>query len=150
MGYRHFLPSNHSRDDISASANEYLLHRYTLGIPEGGNDFPPGILLPQESNLDLLNALNYQKGCYVGQELVIRVHHTGVVRKRVVPIRFEGEAVMGDVVDGETKKVGKVVSVYQNQGLALIKLDTLTKDLQVMSTPIKVLPSVLLQKPDAK
>ena len=45
--------------------------------------------MPLECNLEGLNAVSFEKGCYVGQELTARTHHRGVVRKRVVPARFE-------------------------------------------------------------
>jgi folate-binding protein YgfZ len=47
--------------------------------------------LPQESNLDYMGGIDYRKGCYVGQELTIRTHHTGVVRKRILPVTVYGD-----------------------------------------------------------
>ncbi|SCZ92120.1 BZ3501_MvSof-1269-A2-R1_Chr2-1g04256 [Microbotryum saponariae] len=68
------------------------LHRLLLGIPEGQADLAS---LPLEGNLDFLGAIDFKKGCYVGQELTARTHHRGVVRKRQVPVRLfrEGEDV---------------------------------------------------------
>ncbi|SGY23447.1 BQ5605_C019g08939 [Microbotryum silenes-dioicae] len=68
------------------------LHRLLLGIPEGQADLAS---LPLEGNLDFLGAIDFKKGCYVGQELTARTHHKGVVRKRQVPVRLfrEGEDV---------------------------------------------------------
>ncbi|KAL9108419.1 MAG: hypothetical protein Q9187_008294, partial [Circinaria calcarea] len=48
--------------------------------------------LPLESCMDYMLGIDFRKGCYVGQELTIRTHHTGVVRKRILPvILYEGE-----------------------------------------------------------
>lgn len=57
---------------------------------------PSGTSYPLESNADLLNAVSFSKGCYLGQELTARTHHTGVTRKRLIPValqRVDGEAV---------------------------------------------------------
>ncbi|KAJ3193342.1 ccr4 associated factor [Entophlyctis luteolus] len=70
-----------------ASEADYLIHRILQGVAEGPDEFVQGISLPLESNLDLMNGVNFRKGCYLGQELTIRTHHTGVIRKRIVPVQ---------------------------------------------------------------
>lgn len=50
-----------------------------------------GEAIPLEYNLDALNAISFDKGCYVGQELIARTHHRGVVRKRIMPLHFVKE-----------------------------------------------------------
>jgi folate-binding protein YgfZ len=50
---------------------------------------PAGEAIPLEYNLDGLHGISYEKGCYVGQELIARTHHKGVIRKRVFPVVFE-------------------------------------------------------------
>ncbi|KAK0540785.1 ccr4 associated factor [Tilletia horrida] len=66
----------------------YLAHRILQGIPEGHDDIIDASSLPLEANMDLNAGVDFTKGCYVGQELTARTHHTGVVRKRVVPVSF--------------------------------------------------------------
>lgn len=63
----------------------YQLYRTLNGVPEGPIDFPPEHALPFESTLDFLNAISYDKGCYLGQELTARTRFTGVTRKRLFP-----------------------------------------------------------------
>src|SRR5690606_34793175 len=65
--------------------NAYTLRRYLHGVAEGQSELLHGQALPHESNLDLTGAVDFRKGCYVGQELTIRTEHRGVVRKRVLP-----------------------------------------------------------------
>ena len=74
-----------------SSPGHFHLHRLLHAVPEGPTDFGQ---LPLEANLDLMDAVDYKKGCYVGQELTARTHHKGVVRKRGVAFRLfrEGEA----------------------------------------------------------
>ncbi|ELR18812.1 glycine cleavage Tprotein (aminomethyl transferase) domain containing protein [Acanthamoeba castellanii str. Neff] len=69
-----------------ASAKEYRLHRILHAVPEGIDELEPNVAVPLECNLDALNGVSYDKGCYLGQELTSRVHHTGVIRKRLMPV----------------------------------------------------------------
>ncbi|ODQ64585.1 Aminomethyltransferase folate-binding domain-containing protein [Nadsonia fulvescens var. elongata DSM 6958] len=64
----------------------YNLRRVLFGIPEGLVDIPLGKRISQEVCTDYMGGINYEKGCYVGQELTIRTFHNGVVRKRIVPV----------------------------------------------------------------
>ncbi|KAA8568183.1 hypothetical protein EYC84_008576 [Monilinia fructicola] len=115
------------------------------GVPEGQDEILRESALPQESNVDVMGGIDYGKGCYVGQELTIRTHHMGVVRKRIVPmmlipdgedmpglggLRFHGGSLASGLVGGESiKKVGgkrpagKWLSGVGNLGLGLARLD---------------------------
>ena len=79
-----------ARADREASDAHRRL-RYALGVAEGAELVG---MLPLECNLAGLNAVSFEKGCYVGQELTARTHHRGVVRKRIVPARFEVDSVL--------------------------------------------------------
>ena len=63
----------------------YALQLQLLGVPSTAQLHGADVL-PIESNLDLLNAVSFSKGCYIGQELTARTHFRGVVRKRLLPI----------------------------------------------------------------
>ena len=102
--------------------------RHFYGIPEGPNDLLPGKSLPFECNVDFMNGINFDKGCYVGQELTARSHFTGVIRKRLVPIvlSFSTKSIPdeGSLFDAKGKVAGKFRStVDQRFGLALINLN---------------------------
>ena len=71
---------------VLASMAQYTLRRYLHGVAEGQVELQRETALVQESGLDYMGGVDFRKGCYVGQELVIRTQHTGVVRKRVVPV----------------------------------------------------------------
>ncbi|TKY89662.1 hypothetical protein EX895_001447 [Sporisorium graminicola] len=92
IGLRGVLPAAdglHLGQSVSAvESEEYTLHRIINGVAEGALDFPEASSMPLENNLDYMNGVDFRKGCYVGQELTARTHHTGVVRKRIVPITF--------------------------------------------------------------
>ncbi|KAK8154424.1 hypothetical protein BKA80DRAFT_283783 [Phyllosticta citrichinensis] len=70
------------------STDHYHIRRFLTGLPEGPREVVLGDSLPLECNMDLMRGIDFQKGCYVGQELTIRTKHTGVVRKRVLPVRL--------------------------------------------------------------
>jgi len=89
----------------SGDSSEYRTFRYRLGVGEGAIDFPPQSVFPFEANADLLNAVSFDKGCYVGQELTARTFHTGVVRKRYVPIELIGD----ETLFGESLPVQNVI-----------------------------------------
>lgn len=93
MGTRLILPAGQKPQEEKEETSEdaYRIRRYLKGVPEGQNEIIRESALPQESNLDFMGGLDYRKGCYVGQELTIRTHHTGVVRKRILPIMVYGE-----------------------------------------------------------
>ncbi|KAJ7129754.1 Aminomethyltransferase folate-binding domain-containing protein [Mycena epipterygia] len=79
------LPLESSSHDL-ASSNAYTLHRILHGVPEGLTDIPAMQAFPMDSNLDFMGGLDFRKGCYVGQELTVRTYHTGVIRKRIMPV----------------------------------------------------------------
>ncbi|KAG0648663.1 transferase [Hyphodiscus hymeniophilus] len=93
MGRRLILNAGKSPEEsIGGVAEEvYRVRRYLKGVPEGQDELIPEAALPQESNVDFMGGIDYRKGCYVGQELTIRTHHTGVVRKRILPVMLYGK-----------------------------------------------------------
>ncbi|KAK9453658.1 hypothetical protein V1511DRAFT_504129 [Dipodascopsis uninucleata] len=66
----------------------YDLRRLLIGLPEGNRDLPSGEIMPLEAGTDFTNAIEFTKGCYVGQELVTRAKRLGVVRRRVLPYQL--------------------------------------------------------------
>ncbi|XP_070582270.1 putative transferase CAF17 homolog, mitochondrial [Ptychodera flava] len=133
VGHRLLVQKNMSLPDMDSNLcevplTEYDTHRYLHGIPEGIKDLPPGNSLPLESNLDYMNGVSFHKGCYLGQELTARTYHTGVIRKRLMPIKFicdEGDRI---IKAGETVKTpeGKNAGKFRNHigvyGLALVRM----------------------------
>lgn len=78
-----FLNENLSKYVIDDSCYKSL--RFELGIAEGSKEIFKNTSLPFEYNIDLLNSVSFDKGCYLGQELTTRTHWTGVIRKRILP-----------------------------------------------------------------
>lgn len=112
-----------TRADVSTSAAAYQMHRIALGVPDGGVDYPIGDIYPHEANYDRLAGVSFTKGCFVGQEVVARMQHKTVVRKRVVRIEGEGVLTRGSAVRVGEAEIGTVGSVTGQMGLALLRLD---------------------------
>jgi folate-binding protein YgfZ len=112
------------RAEDGIGAADYHAHRIALGIPEGGKDWDFGDAFPHEANLDLHNGVSFEKGCYVGQEIVSRMQHRGTVRKRVVRVTAVADLPVDrpDVTMGEVV-IGRLGSVAGRQGLAMLRLD---------------------------
>ena len=107
-----------------ATEADYHAHRIALAVPEGGKDYPFGDTFPHDADYDQLGAVDFKKGCFVGQEVVSRMEHRGTARKRVVGISFDGAAPAADaaVVAGE-KTIGTIGSTAGGRGLAMVRLD---------------------------
>lgn len=85
MGYRSYKQPIGTKTTMDA----YNQKRITLAIPDGTTDLTPGKSSPFEGNLDLINGISFSKGCYMGQELVSRIHHRGLVKRRLTPLPDE-------------------------------------------------------------
>lgn len=106
----------------------YERARIGAGVPMGGVDFAYNDAFPHEANMDRLNGLDFGKGCYVGQEVVSRMKHRGLVRKRVTRYRAEGAApAPGEAIRAGESEIGVTGSAVGGEGLALIRLDRLAE-----------------------
>jgi folate-binding protein YgfZ len=130
LGMRVMLPPHLAAEaaaDLGATladAESYDAHRITLGVPRGGTDFIYGDTFPHEADMDQLNGIDFDKGCYVGQEVVSRVEHRASARSRVVPIAYDDFSPLSGlpIMAGE-KQVGTLCSTAKGRGLALMRLD---------------------------
>ncbi|XP_026315172.1 putative transferase CAF17 homolog, mitochondrial [Hyposmocoma kahamanoa] len=109
----------------------YRYARYKLGVGEGPDELPPGACFPLEVNCDYLHGVSFHKGCYVGQELTARIHHTGVVRKRLMPLRFIEQIGVLENIDKEEAivparnskgKIGVLRGFVQDFGIGLLRI----------------------------
>lgn len=107
----------------------YEHHRYILGVGEGVRNLPQAKCFPLESNCDYLRGISFHKGCYIGQELTARTHHTGVVRKRLMPLIFDDHIAADEVLDEAEIKtengqvVGKLRGCNVSVGLGLLRVE---------------------------
>lgn len=105
-------------------SDAYEAHRIKAGVPRGGLDFMYGDAFPHETNMDRLHGVDFDKGCYVGQEVVSRMQHRGTARTRIVRVvldDFSPEA--GATVLAGEKSMGIMGSTAGGNGLALLRTD---------------------------
>jgi hypothetical protein len=142
LGLRVMLPPHlavEAAADLGArlvGAEAYEVHRIALGVPRGGTDFTYGDTFPHEADMDQLAGVDFDKGCYVGQEVVSRVEHRASARSRIVPIAYDDYAPGSGlpVMAGE-KEIGTLGSTAKGRGLAMMRLDRLA-DAQAAGAPI--------------
>jgi hypothetical protein len=92
LGRRAILPRDAAEAIGEAGLAAYEAGRIAAGAPKGGVDFAYGDAFPHDVDMDLLNGVDFKKGCYVGQEVVSRMKHRGEARRRVVKVRLSGAA----------------------------------------------------------
>ena len=135
LGYR-IVASNEVLRGIEPDAGAYDRHRIALGIPKGGVDFVYGDTFVHDANLDLLHGVDFDKGCYVGQEVVSRVHHRNSARKRVVKVHFYGDpAPEGTDLVAGALQIGRISSCADHEGLATARTDRLA-EAEATSIPV--------------
>lgn len=127
LGFRMIVPVDgllDAQDYAPASQADYDDHRIALGIPEGGMDFAYGEVFPHDVDMDQLAGIAFDKGCYVGQEVVSRMEHRGTARRRIVHVRAASPIPpAGAEIEAGGKPVGAITGSAGNAGLALVRLD---------------------------
>lgn len=117
---RRWLSGDHPADAPEA---DWRRHQLEHGVPDAA-DFAPDSDYPIECDLDLLNAIDFQKGCFVGQETTSRMKRRGTIKTRLVPIVFEGSPPPfgAEILNGDLR-AGEVRSGIDGRAMALLRLD---------------------------
>jgi folate-binding protein YgfZ len=138
LGVRLILPratAQAALDSFAAVADAdgaaYHRLRIGLGVPDAARDLTPEKSILLENGFDELNAIDWQKGCYMGQELTARTRYRGLVRKRLLPMKIEGTPpapgtplMLGDQELAEMRSASADGAV----GLAMVRLEALAKE----------------------
>jgi tRNA-modifying protein YgfZ len=137
LGWRILAPEALARevaDQIGADLVEDTVYdalRIASGVPRGGLDFTYGDAFPHETNMDRLHGVDFDKGYYVGQEVVSRMEHRGTARTRTVKVLLDGpRPEAGATILAGDKPVGTIGSTSDRNGLALIRTDRVADALQ--------------------
>lgn len=132
----------------TANEDDYAAHRLSLGAPDPATDAPDDKTYPIEANLDLLNGIDFKKGCFVGQETTSRVKRRGAIRNRMTPIVFDGPPPPfgAEVLNGELR-AGAVLSGREGAAMALLRLDRMNGALTVDGRPVSPRPPDWLPTP---
>jgi len=130
LGGRAILPTNDADQILigagftQAEFNAYDRLRLALGVPDGSRDLAVDKSVLMESNFDELHGVDFEKGCYVGQEVTTRTKRRGLVKKRLLPVEVSGPLpAPGSPVMLGDKEAGTMCSSLDGLGLALLKLE---------------------------
>lgn len=123
-------------DDRAVRA--YHQHRIALGIPEGGRDFSFGEIFPHDACFEALNGVDYKKGCYIGQEVVSRMHHKGTAKSRVAIVEAVEDLPEGgaEILAGDSP-AGQLGSVDGRRGIAIVRMDRIMQA-QTAGQPVHI------------
>lgn len=125
LGWRNLSEKTETTIDFK----DYDMHRIKLGIPDGSRDLKPEIMTVYDGNIDLLDGIALDKGCYLGQELTARIHYRGLVKKRLFTVKIDVEPEGGIIKTQEGSLAGELLSQQDGWGLALLKLAQFEKPL---------------------
>ncbi len=104
-------------------ADAYTAHRVKLGLADSDRDIGSSQRFVHECNLDMTNGVDFSKGCYVGQEVVSRMHHKQAARKRIVTVSSNQPLIAGATIVADDKSIGEVLTTADTHALAVIRLD---------------------------
>jgi len=125
------------------SFEDYEVHRLKLGVPDGSRDVlvDRGVLL--ECGFDELNAIDWNKGCYMGQELTARTRYRGLVRKRLIPVHIQGDTPIfqSPILQGGIE-VGEMRTAVKEWGIAMLRLEALSKALPFQCSNATLIPHI--------
>lgn len=129
---------------ITAEPNdEYEKHRLKLSIPDGTKDLTQNRSLPMEWGYDKLHAIDFDKGCYVGQEVTARSKHRATLHKMIHGVEAEGVLPPhGTPIMAAEREVGTMASSVGNIGIALLNIDAVNSSAELRAAETKIRASL--------
>lgn len=125
--------------ETNAAEDDWQAHRLAVGVPDPSADAPPDRTYPIEADFDLLNGIDFQKGCFVGQETTSRMKRRGAIRNRMLPLAFDGPPPPfgAEVLNGDLR-AGEVLSGRDGAAMALVRLDRIDGALTVDGRAVRI------------
>jgi hypothetical protein len=147
LGARAILPGEEARALLADAGiaetgfDRYDRLRLSLGIPDGSHDLVLEKSILLESGFDELNGVDWQKGCYIGQELTARTKYRGLIKKRLMPVRIEGPTPpSGAVVTADGREIGEMRSSRDGLGLALLRIEPVREGKPLAAGEARLVP----------
>jgi folate-binding protein YgfZ len=151
LGWRAIRDAAPPPDCEIAELDAYHAHRIALGVPDLRRDGLSDKAYPVEADFDLLNGVDFAKGCFVGQETTSRMKRRGLIKTRLTTLSFEGPApppgaeVLAAPTAAEAAtalRAGEVLSGCEGRALALMRLDrAFGRALSVQGRMVRVSPA---------
>lgn len=141
LGQRHYTAETLAAGPVA----DYYDFCIAQGIPCGSLAIRPEKETMSEVNLDLLNAVAWNKGCFIGQEVAARMHNKSIAKRRLFVIngknlKFGDKLMAGEIDAGEVRQV----NAAGTQALAVIKVPSVSQQLTCNSAVVSVgIPSYL-------
>ena len=125
LSYRSIVEKNSISKELIKDINLYNNDKYEHCIIDGSSDLVYEKSIPIEYGADAMNAIDYHKGCYIGQEVISRAKYQGVVRKKIYRMVCTKEITNCDkgafIVDLDGNKLGIICSIYKNIAIVLLR-----------------------------
>jgi len=113
-----------------ASLAAWHTNRIRLGIVQGPLDMAPGTVFPLDYGLAQIHGVDFQKGCFIGQEVTSRVHRKGSLKRKIHALTFAQDApLVGSEISHGSRPVGHIVASHGCHAIALIREDARDEDL---------------------
>lgn len=148
LGARAILPHEQMGDTLrdkgatQGDFAEYDRLRLELGVPDGSRDLVLDKSILLESGFEELHGVDWEKGCYIGQELTARTKYRGLIKKRLFPVRIDGPAPeAGTIVTLDGQEAGEMRSSRDGTGLALLRLEAVGKN-RLMAGDACIVPTM--------
>ncbi len=125
----------------AATPEDFDVHRLILGLPDGSRDLEVDKALLLENGFAELRGVDFEKGCYIGQELTARTHYRALIKKRLMPVLIEGATPEpGQALTLDGRDAGEMRSVAGTRGLALVRLDALKGEGNLTAGAARITP----------
>lgn len=118
----HRLIASHA-DATTGSDDAYTVARIAAGLPEQGVDFGLEEVFPADINMDLVDGIDFKKGCFVGQEVASRMKRRGTARRRTLTTRLSGDVTAPGPILADGFEIGVLTSFSGGAGLARVRID---------------------------
>ncbi|WP_208347215.1 YgfZ/GcvT domain-containing protein [Pseudaestuariivita rosea] len=117
LGWRRYTDAPGSEPSVNWDAI-----RVEHCIPETGIELTPDTYI-LEAGFERLNGVDFKKGCFVGQEIVARMHHKTTLQKGLRKVRVRGDAAVGDQITSNEKPAGQLFTQSDGQGIAFLRFN---------------------------
>ncbi len=154
LGWRALRPSPPEQSDVPTGEAVYDARRIALGVPDLARDAAPEEVFALEGLLEELHGVDFQKGCFVGQENVSRMKRRATTRKKFCPVVFDGDPpAHGTPVSAGPADLGAIRTGAAGRAIALLRLDrALAAEGSLMADgkPVRLDPPPWLILPEAQ
>jgi folate-binding protein YgfZ len=149
LGARAILPRETSRTVLTeaglgeAGFDAYDRLRLSMGIPDGSRDLVLEKSILLEAGFDELNGVDWQKGCYIGQELTARTKYRGLIKRRLMPVSIDGPVPLpGATITADGREIGEMRSSRDELGLALLRLEPVIAGKKLRAGEAGITPAI--------